>query len=505
LSRGETGLFESVITRRASALLLLAAIILIPLLNPIGFVGGGGDDNHYLDAARCWVAAGGVCVPPSHWWTRWPTIAPMAASIGLFGESRLSVAIGPFIWWASVVLLVAQLGRLWFDRSVGLVAALLVATLPIVSSAALQPTADMPELAAQLAALTAATLAFQRQSRWWALAGGVAAGIAFQARDTSVAFCFAAALAWLTLPRDRRAVLLWAVPGLIGAMAAEMLAYFVATGDPLLRYRLALGHATVPSAELPAGFDTRRSPLFNPDYIAAWKREQDIRVHWAIDPWLNLIASPRLGRTLLAAAVVLLFARSGLPKPSRRIIALILAFALLVSALLIYGLAIDPKPRMFMLLGAASSLAAAAAAVWAWRRSRQWVSAAILGLLVVINIRTLVELPSRIAAEASARQWIAAYPRDIEIDGATLSALTLVPETHSLPAEHSGRPLRMMSTEGTCAELARGARSVRAAVVDAVPASPNGGGGEICLMRIVSKRDGGPNRSTPGPALKKTA
>lgn len=402
----------------------------------------------------------------------------------------MAVAVGPLIWWACAVLLIAQLGRLWFDRAVGLIAALLLASLPIMASAALQPTADMPELAAQLAALTAATLAFQRQSRWWALAGGVAAGIAIQARDTSLVFCGVAALAWLTLPRDRRAVLLWAVPGLIGAMAAEMLTYFLATGDPLLRYRLALGHATIPSAELPAGFDTRRSPLFNPDYIAAWKREQDIRVHWAIDPWLNLIASPRLGRMLLATAIVLLLARSALSKPARRSIALILSFALLVSALLIYGLAIDPKPRMFMLLGAACSIAAAAAAVWAWRRSRQWVPAAVLGLLVVVNGKILLEMPSRLVAEARARQWIASHPHDIEIDAATLSALTLVPETHALPAEHSGRPLRMMSTQGTCADLARGARTVRAAVVDAVPASPNSGGGEICLMRITNKGDG---------------
>jgi hypothetical protein len=145
---------------------------------------------------------------------------------------------------------------------------------------------------------------------------------------------------------------------------------------------------------------------------------------------------------------------------------------------------------MFMLLGAACSIAAAVAAVWAWRRSRQWVPAAVLGLLVVVNGRILLEMPSRLTAEARARQWIAAHPHDIEIDAATLSALTLVPETHALPAEHSGRPLRMMSTQGPCADLARGARTVRAAVVDAVPASPKGGGGEICLMRIMEKEDG---------------
>ena len=165
-------MFESIVTRRAALVLLLAAIIAIPLaLNPVGFVGGGGDDNHYLEAARCWAAAGGPCVPQSHWWTRWPVIAPMAAAIRWFGESRTTVGLGPLLWWAAAVLMIAQLGRLWFGRTVGLVAAMLLATLPVAGGEALQPTADMPELAAQLAALVAATLAFQRQSRWWAVAG----------------------------------------------------------------------------------------------------------------------------------------------------------------------------------------------------------------------------------------------------------------------------------------------------------------------------------------------
>jgi len=427
-----------------------------------------------------------MCLPHSHWWTRWPTIAPIATSIQLFGESRAAVAIGPFLWWTAAVVLIAQLGRLWFNRTTGIVAALLLASLPVTGCAAFQPSADIPELAAQLAALTAATLAFQRQSRWWAVAGGIAAGIALQARDTSLIFCGAAALAWLLLPRDRRMVLLWAVPGLVGTMAMEMVAYLIATGDALLRYRLALGHVSIPSAELPTGFDTHQSPLFNPDYIAAWKREQDIQVHWAIDPWLNLIASPRIGRLLLATAIILLLARSTLAKASRRNVALVVSLALLVSVLLVYGLAVDPKSRMFMLLGAACAVAAAAAAVGAWTNKRQWVPIAVLALVVLIDGRTLTQLPSTVTAETRARDWIARHPNQIEIDPVTLSSLTLVSEAHALPAEHSGRPLRMISTKTTCAEIARGAETVKAEVVEAVPASAQGGG-EICLLHITPK------------------
>jgi hypothetical protein len=76
----------------AVALLALACVA----INPIGFVGGGGDDTHYLDAARCWVSQGLLCVPTSHWWTRWPIVGPMAGAIALLGESRTSVGAGAF-------------------------------------------------------------------------------------------------------------------------------------------------------------------------------------------------------------------------------------------------------------------------------------------------------------------------------------------------------------------------------------------------------------------------
>ena len=37
------------------AVLMIIAALAIPLINPVGYVGGGHDDSHYLDAARCWV------------------------------------------------------------------------------------------------------------------------------------------------------------------------------------------------------------------------------------------------------------------------------------------------------------------------------------------------------------------------------------------------------------------------------------------------------------------
>ncbi|MBY0519792.1 MAG: hypothetical protein K2P79_05130 [Sphingomonas sp.] len=55
-------------------------LIVVKLVNPIGYTGGGGGDWHYLEAARC-AAAHGPCLPQSHWWARFSLVLPMAAAI----------------------------------------------------------------------------------------------------------------------------------------------------------------------------------------------------------------------------------------------------------------------------------------------------------------------------------------------------------------------------------------------------------------------------------------
>src|SRR3989337_1984831 len=75
---------------------LLAALLLVIAIAPIGFIGGVWDDWRYLNAARCWREFG-PCLPQDHWQGRWPVIAPLALITGLFGESRISVSISPLI------------------------------------------------------------------------------------------------------------------------------------------------------------------------------------------------------------------------------------------------------------------------------------------------------------------------------------------------------------------------------------------------------------------------
>ena len=450
------------------ALVALAAL----LVNPVGYVGGHFDDARYLEAAACWVKANSVCLPANHWAARWPVVAPIAVLSGLIGESRATVGLSALTGWICSIVLLGWLGRLWVDRRAGLIAAALLAGTPIVTMAALQPGVDTIELAFQLAALVTATIAYRRQSRPLALLAGGLAALAVQSRDTSILFCIASALAWLSLKREPRQILLWAIPGFAAVMSIELAAYWLATGNPLYRYSLSLAHVGIASQELPAGFDTRQSPLFNPNYIASWRREMDIHVWWPLDPWLNLLASPRIGYLLLGAALLLLIGWRSTGPRVRRLLLEVISAALLIATVLVYGLAIDPKPRMFLLLAAAAALASGSMVSAAWIAGRPLVPMVLVGLVIALGLVTLSRTPHVREFEAVAARWVSEHPGDLAVDRDTVPTLRLTRGLDTLPFTPSARRYRLAGGEQPCDRYG-------GIVVDQ---SPVHGGGRICLI-----------------------
>src|SRR3954466_164748 len=139
--------------RPPASLIALAAMLVALAVNHAGYRGGGADDWHYLEAARCAAAQHGLCVPPSHWWARFPLVAPMALILAIGGESRLTVGIVPLLYAASAVVLFTMLVERRFGRAEAIVAGVLIATLPTVSLVLLQPNVDTAELAFTLGAL----------------------------------------------------------------------------------------------------------------------------------------------------------------------------------------------------------------------------------------------------------------------------------------------------------------------------------------------------------------
>lgn len=454
-------------------------------INPIGYLGSGADDEQYLAAARCWVAHGMPCIPQSHWWMRWPVFALIAALTSTLGESRLTVSIAPGLYWAASLVLIWLIGRVWFGWRAAAISTVMFGTIPIVALIAFDPNVDLPELVFQLLSIAFVYSAIRGKSGVLAFVGGLCAGIAMQARDTSAIFVFVAIVPWVIRSLGRREILLWALFGLAAVVAMDLILYWANTNDPFLHYRLAFGHARVPSFELPSGFHSRRGPLFNPDYIRSWKRDAGITFWWPIDPWLNLICSPRSTMILTVGVVAWGLFKNDLSSDHRRSARIMLGFVFTVSFLLIYGLAIDPKPRMFMLLWAGLALVIGAL-LEAGLRSSKWPFALALllvapasGLIVAINY------PTSIPAEIRARRWIVNHGNSIELDKSAASYLTLLPEARRLPIRGAGRRFVMMTSQQPCSEMIeqhRGHPSGR--VIDQVSGS-KGGGNYLCLFEYL--------------------
>ena len=471
-------------------LCLAIAIAVTIAINPIGFMGGGWDDWHYLDAARCWREYG-PCLAHNHWQGRWPVIAPLAAVTALLGESRLTVGLAPLAFSIACLILIARLGNRLAGRPAGFVAALLFLTVPAFSIQLLDPTVEAVELGFCLAGLTALLNWRERPGLVWPLVTGLMFGLAFQVRETAaVAIMFAAGttLAYRTSLRWPQAAA--AMAGLLAPLIVEFVVMWLVTGDPLWRRRLALAHAQIPSTELLGPVDPRHSPLFNPAYIANWRREPGVHIHWLVDGYANLFANAKAGILLGLVPMLLLVYRRAFEQRFRVMAWYVYATALAYMAVLIYALAIDPKARMMFLPLAALALVLGAILVRLAAVGRRAMVAVVVlseastGLFILFIHHHVYPL------EKPAAEWIAQAPGQIEATENTRRHLALVPSVNQISDPSGTRPLLMIKSDVNCNMwIDRAQEGQRLALVAHVPMSRGRLlnprlTGELCLFKV---------------------
>ena len=470
----------------SSALLVLVIAVLAAAINPAGYLGGAADDYYYLMAAECW-AEKGACLPVDHWSARWPLIAPIGASIALLGESRASVSLAPFLYAVAALLLVNHIASKLFGRTAGLAAAALLAFTPVFTTRILALNVDIVELTFLLAALAAWLRSISRQDRYAAFAGGVALALAVQSRETSLAYAAVFGLWFILMNPPHRRVTIWALPGFALPTLLQMLVTWIAAGDPFLRIRLALAHTRIPSTELSVHVDTSSSPLFNPAYIAGWRPAAGIDVHWTINPILNLFASAELGLTLILPVLMFLIFRRNMTFDGLHLrrAALLTGAAAAGALLLIYGLAIDPKPRMFLPLAAASAIGAGALGAMAWKAGKRRL-VVILGLLgVVMGLPVTFSALNTRPAEPVAAAWIRETGSSTTVDESARRILALVPAVRALPVDDPSRPLQLEFGETGCSA----AKTAERSELRSFPLArrdPNGPA--LCLFRRLSPK-----------------
>jgi 4-amino-4-deoxy-L-arabinose transferase-like glycosyltransferase len=428
-------------------------ILLVILLDQRAYLGGGSDDWHYLQAARC-AAEHGFCLPHDHWSQRYLLVGPVGAALALLGESQLTLALVPLLYALGALLLVMLAVRHRYGNAAAMLAGLALAATPAFGDGLLRLNIDRVELALVAAAVLALQHAHDRDSGRWTVLSGVIMGLAIQARPTALAIVPIVLLAILLLRGDRSRPLLW-LAGCVAPQAAEAIAYLLWVGDPAYSWKLSLGHVRIPSSELSPAVDLRQSPLLNPAYIAGWKRPMGLSLHWTIDGFLNFVASPAVSLTLAGAALFIALDRRKLGSEAGggRALLFLLAASALLFATLVYVLAVDPKPRMFLPIIVVACVTFGLLASRNWRKRRLLV-AACLTLLLAKGLLAAESVVGPDGAAAAAPAWIEREGDALAIEERSARFLALVPEAAVLPRADGASTRLLLVGEEDCGRAA---------------------------------------------------
>jgi hypothetical protein len=422
------------------------------LINPSGFIGGGQDDWHYLQAARC-LREHGLCLPHDHWEARWPVVGPIAFFTRILGESRFSVSIAPAIASFGAVVLLALIGNRLLRRPVGWIAALLMQLTPAFAVQLSQPSVEATELCFIFAGFLAALRWRDRPGLGWAFLAGLLFSFASQVRETAIVAA-PITLIYLGLGKRKPKLLdvLLASAGFALPFLVEFVWFAISVGDPFYRLKLSMNHAQIWSSELLGPIDRSRSPFFNKAYIANWRMEPGIHVHWAIDGLLNLFVNGIAGLSLPFVTLALLFGRKKLGREPWRQELTLLIVAIAYMACLIYAFAIDPKPRMMLVALSMTNVALALIILRLREIGNGLVAYAICLAAAILAIPLQYGHQRTGLIERAASRWIAAYPGQIEIEPSTRRYLALVPVAQTLPGLQADKPLLLFASGIPCAK-----------------------------------------------------
>ena len=401
---------------------MLAVAALLLTVNPLGYFGGHWDDGRYLEAAQAWAKHGPV-LGTDHWALRWPVVLPTVAAIRWFGLSGAALMLPGLATLAAILSVNFWATRRQFGGAVAAVACLALLTTSEPMRAATRLTADLPELLFWSAALWA--FWFGRDgNRGWLLAAGAVAACAWSTRETGLGLLLLFALAFITGVGPRRRDYGWLALGFTAVFVPEHWLLWQASGDPLYWTHVDMRHIEIASNDLAGGTAPGAIAPLNTGLMRRWSGAGPLRLHWAIDPWLNLFANPAYGLDFLLAALGLLWLR---PRSWQhwRAAGVLAAVAASNIATTLYLIATDPKPRIFMPAIGAACLLLALVAVALWRHGHR---RAVLGAGVIKLVTLLVMLDvatSYAGLSQLARSALAAAPGPVHVDRWTASTLAV--------------------------------------------------------------------------------
>jgi len=271
------------------AICFLAAIVIWNIAF-VGFISS--DDTSYLGGARGWLSHFPF-VPDSHWGVRHTVVLPLAASMGLFGESELALVLPSLFYQFALVGVTVS----FMYRAAGIVAAAiagaLIVTLPLFALNSSIANADTPELLFSSLAFWLFMLATERKENTLLLVGaGASAGFAVLTRESAIALPLFYAVLFVAgygMSRWRY----WIMAGaFLLVEGGEMLYYAIAAGDPLHRVKIVLESASTDYRPVANGIEFDRKGAVRISPLIDWALPIFTRVDFAA---LFFFAVPALG------------------------------------------------------------------------------------------------------------------------------------------------------------------------------------------------------------------
>ena len=392
--------------RRSTALDITCIAALLAYTAAVLVLTSGGyadaDDRYYLKAADAWIDHG-PAVGTSHWDMRLPLILAMAGAIRVGGRTELAAVVAPAAVCTVILMLATYaLVRTAAGRSAALLASVLAVTAPVVAIYGQDFGPDILE--ASLSATSAAVFAWGWPRRSVAsLAGaGLLLGVCWVDRATCApllgvyGLVFAHA-AWGGQPGR------WTMLALFAGAAAPVLAeaayYAVMAGTPLYRLAVDARSLEIPSNHMLGQVAGGLRPPFNAALMARWRPNSLVDVHWAVNPFIDLVTNPQHGWLILPGTVAgtVLWRRTEPGSPLGWLVRLLCVWAVLILFTVLAVLNLRPQPRYFLTL---TWVAAILTALWlAPMLLRHRAAAVALAAVLALNLAAARLRPDPVSAD----------------------------------------------------------------------------------------------------------
>lgn len=388
----------------------------------VGYLGS--DDVTYAVGAYGWLQqfpyVGG------HGTIRYLITVPIAISFALFGDGEFQLVLPTIVYFAALILLTYGFVAHLLDRVTALLAAILMATLPLLAVQATTASADITEMTFVAASVWLYCLAAtSRHPLALLLGAGACAGLAWLTRETTVALVLFYGLAFLAGYHIKRWQYFVIGAGFLAVWSCELLYLWVMTGDPLYRVNISLHHdSTVTRAYDSAG---------------------NLFVHPAINPLLMLLVNQEFAAFFWVAIPVCIALAAGRSMaPEARKVALLWIWVGLVWFLFfaVNSSLLPLNPRYATPTAYGAVIATAVFLRHLLCRGRIWTVGILVAGLLTTNLAAIhVENRDYMFGERALTQFVREQNRPVRTDPDTAHrALQLLEWAHSERLVEGGEP-----------------------------------------------------------------